>query len=108
MVSVVASFLFDASPAVVVAKIAAVALLIGIAGYAAGQSGQHRRREQRAKRLYLELTAFGPFAEPLQPRKNSKRVRTSSNAFSLAIPATITTLPRRATSVRSNCLPSRR
>ncbi len=67
--AVVASFLFDASASVVVAKVAAVALLIGIAGYAAGQSGQHRRREQRAKRLELELVAFGPFSEPLEPEQ---------------------------------------
>jgi hypothetical protein len=53
----------DAS--LIIAKIAAITLLLGIAGYAAGQSGQHRRREQRARRLYLELVAFKPFSEPL-------------------------------------------
>jgi hypothetical protein len=63
--AVIASFVVNASPSVIVAKVAAVALLVGIAGYAAGQSGQHRRREQRAKRLELELVAFGPFSEPL-------------------------------------------
>lgn len=47
------------------AKIAAITLLLGIAGYAAGQSGQHRHREKRARRLYLELVAFKPFTEPL-------------------------------------------
>jgi putative lipoic acid-binding regulatory protein len=65
--AIVASFFSDPSPSLIIAKIAAVTLLLGIAGYAAGQSGQHRRREQRAKRLYLELVAFGPFAEPLGP-----------------------------------------
>jgi hypothetical protein len=70
--AVIASFFVDASSSVVVAKIAAVALLIGIAGYAAGQSGQHRRREQRAKRLELELVAFGPFSEPLEPEEKLK------------------------------------
>lgn len=65
--AIVASFFNDPSPSLIIAKIAAVTLLLGIAGYAAGQSGQHRRREQRAKRLYLELVAFGPFAEPLGP-----------------------------------------
>lgn len=63
------SIAFDTSVSLVVAKIAAVALLLGIAGYAAGQSGQHRRREQRAKRLELELVAFGPFTEPLDDEK---------------------------------------
>lgn len=58
----------------IVAKIAAITLLLGIAGYAAGQSGQHRRREQRARRLYLELVAFKPFSEPLDdPERNSVR-----------------------------------
>jgi hypothetical protein len=63
--SVAASFFVDSGVSVIIAKVTAVALLLGIAGYAAGQSGQHRRREQRAKRLELELIAFGPFTEPL-------------------------------------------
>jgi hypothetical protein len=58
----------------IVAKVAAVTLLLGIAGYAAGQSGQHRRREQRAKRLELELVAFDPFTEPL-PSEEKNAVR---------------------------------
>jgi hypothetical protein len=71
--AVVASFLFDTNGAsLIIAKFTAVALLLGIAGYAAGQSGQHRRREQRAKRLELELVAFGPFAEPLDPEGQLK------------------------------------
>jgi hypothetical protein len=49
----------------IVAKVTAVTLLLGIAGYAAGQSGQHRRREQRARRLYMQMVAFKPFSEPL-------------------------------------------
>jgi hypothetical protein len=55
----------------IIAKIAAITLLLGIAGYAAGQSGQHRRREQRAKRLELELVAFDPFTEPLDDTEKS-------------------------------------
>lgn len=58
----------------IVAKVTAVTLLLGIAGYAAGQSGQHRRREQRARRLYLQMVAFKPFSEPLpDPEKMEVR-----------------------------------
>jgi uncharacterized protein YdcH (DUF465 family) len=63
--AIIASFFTDSTTSEVVAKVAAVTLLVGIAGYAASQSGQHRHREQRAKRLELELAAFGPFIEPL-------------------------------------------
>jgi hypothetical protein len=56
------------------AKVAAITLLLGIAGYAAGQSGQHRHREKRARRLYLELVAFKPFSEPLpEPERHAVR-----------------------------------
>jgi flagellar basal body-associated protein FliL len=37
----------------------------GLTGYAAKQSGHHRDREDEAKRLELELTAFGPFTDAL-------------------------------------------
>ncbi len=58
----------------IVAKVTAVTLLLGIAGYAAGQSGQHRRREQRARRLYMQMVAFKPFSEPLpDPEKKDAR-----------------------------------
>ncbi len=60
--------------ALIVAKVTAVTLLLGIAGYAAEQSGQHRRREQRARRLYLQLVAFKPISEPLpEAEKNAVR-----------------------------------
>jgi chemotaxis protein histidine kinase CheA len=60
--------------ALIVAKITAVTLLLGIAGYAAGQSGQHRRREHRARRLYMQMVAFKPFSEPLpETEKNTVR-----------------------------------
>ena len=65
LVAIAANFVVDTPPSLIVAKVAAIALILGVAGYAAGQSGQHRLREQRAKRLELELVAFGPFAEPL-------------------------------------------
>jgi hypothetical protein len=58
----------------IVAKVTAVTLLLGIAGYTAGQSGQHRRREQRARRLYMQMVAFKPFSEPL-PDPEKKDVR---------------------------------
>lgn len=58
----------------IVAKITAVTLLLGIAGYAAGQSGQHRRREHRSRRLYMQMVAFKPFSEPL-PDPEKKEVR---------------------------------
>lgn len=56
---------FEASAVLIVTKVAFTAVVAGIAGYAAGQSAQHRKREVRARRLFLELTAFGPFADPL-------------------------------------------
>lgn len=60
--------------ALIVAKVTAVTLLLGIAGYAAEQSGQHRRREHRARRLYLQLVAFKPVSEPLpETEKNTVR-----------------------------------
>lgn len=60
--------------ALIVAKVTAVTLLLGIAGYAAEQSGQHRRREQRARRLYMQMVAFKPFSEPLpEAEKNTVR-----------------------------------
>jgi hypothetical protein len=74
LAAVVLSLLGENNAGVIITKIAAVTLLLGIAGYAAGQSGQHRRREQRARRLYLELVAFKPFSEPLDdPEKNAVR-----------------------------------
>jgi hypothetical protein len=59
------SFAYHATTAEQIGKVLTVAVLLAIAGYAANQSTQHRRREQRAKRLELELVAFGPFTEPL-------------------------------------------
>jgi hypothetical protein len=60
------------SAALLIGKIAVATLLLGIAGYAAGQSGQHRRREQRARRLYLQLVAFKPISEPLPDEKKNE------------------------------------
>ena len=44
----------------------------GIATYAARQSAYHRHREQRARDLQLELTAFSPFIEPLSPEQQEE------------------------------------
>lgn len=46
-------------------KLVLTLVIAGLAGYAGKQSADHRRREQRAKRLELELLAFGPFTEKL-------------------------------------------
>ena len=69
VVAVVLSFLYDASTAEQIGKAFTVAILLSVAAYAANQSSQHRRREQRAKRLELELVAFGPFTGPLEPEE---------------------------------------
>src|ERR1035437_6113212 len=45
------------------------------AGTAAKQSAEHRGREVRARRLELELTAFGPFTEGLKDPEEEKKVR---------------------------------
>jgi hypothetical protein len=61
-----------------VSKILISVALGGLATYAAKQSGRHRNREERARRLELELAAFGPFIEPLptelQHEQRSKMV----------------------------------
>jgi hypothetical protein len=55
----------DPSPTVLGSKAALAVLLTGIGGFVSRQSSHHRDREVQARRLYLQLTAFGPFAEPL-------------------------------------------
>lgn len=51
----------------------AVSILIGaIATYLAKQSGRHRRREEKARDLQLELTAFSPFIEPLSAEQQEE------------------------------------
>jgi hypothetical protein len=50
-----------------VSKALISAALGGLAGYTARQSGRQRNREEIARRLELELAAFGPFIEPLPP-----------------------------------------
>ncbi|MTV26081.1 hypothetical protein FTX61_11775 [Nitriliruptoraceae bacterium ZYF776] len=59
----------DIEGAQVVSRVATAVILFGVAGYAATQSSQHRRREERARRLELELTAFTPFIASLPDEK---------------------------------------
>jgi hypothetical protein len=54
----------------------------GIATYAARQSAYHRHREQRARDLQLELTAFSPFIEPLNAdQQEEERVIMTRKTF---------------------------
>jgi hypothetical protein len=63
-------------------KLALSAIFGGIATYAARQSRYHRDREQRARDLQLELTAFSPFIEPLSPeQREEERVIMTRKTF---------------------------
>lgn len=63
-------------------KLALSAILGGIATYAARQSAYHRRREQQARDLQLELTAFAPFIEPLSAdQQEEERVIMTRKTF---------------------------
>ncbi len=73
--AVVYAAVVEAKPALIAAKVALAAALLGLAGYAAKQSAEHRGREVRARRLELELTAFGPFTEGLKDPDEEKKVR---------------------------------
>lgn len=53
-------------------KLALSLILGGIATYTARQSANHRRREERARDLQLELTAFAPFIEPLSAEQQEE------------------------------------
>jgi uncharacterized protein YeeX (DUF496 family) len=59
----------------ILAKAAAIVAAAGLAGYAARQSAEHRRREVRARRLALEIAAFGPFSEALQDPEKERDLR---------------------------------
>jgi hypothetical protein len=64
----------DESTQSLIARLALGAAAGGIAAYAARQSGRHRDREEEARRLELDLPAFGPFIESL-PDEVRQRVR---------------------------------
>lgn len=55
----------DQSPESVAGKITVALILAGIAGYTAGVARHHRQRAATARRLAIELIAFGPFIAPL-------------------------------------------
>ena len=58
----------------VLAKGLGSVVFAGIAGYLATQSGHHRDREERARRRELELAAFKPFIEDLEPDKRQQAI----------------------------------
>jgi hypothetical protein len=65
-----------------IAKLAVSTVLGGLATYTATQSGKHRRREERAKDLQLQLAAFGPFIAPLPVAfQEAERVRMTHRTF---------------------------
>jgi hypothetical protein len=64
------------------AKLGVSLVLGGLAAYTAAQSGKHRRREERARDLQLQLTAFSPFTAPLDPElQQLERVRMTRRTF---------------------------
>lgn len=70
-------------------KLSASIALGGIATYAARQSARHRLREENARALQLELTAFGPFIEPLIPeQREEERVIMTRKTFGKTSAAT--------------------
>jgi anti-sigma-K factor RskA len=68
------SIALGTSPPLVIAEIGAVALLLGLADYAARQAALHRRREERARRLELDVTAVGPLTSALS-ESDKQRMR---------------------------------
>lgn len=86
VMSVYAVIKGDQEPAALVAKLAVSVVLGGLAAYTASQSARHRRREERARALQLELTAFAPFIEPLEPeQREEERVIMTRRTFGHAI-----------------------
>jgi len=74
-----------------VGKLSATLLFGGIATYTARQSARHRHREENARALQLELTAFGPFIEPLtEEQREEERVIMTRKTFGKASAALAT------------------
>jgi hypothetical protein len=64
------------------AKLAVSVVFGGLATYTGKQSQRHRTREERARNLQLELTAFGPFIEPLdKDQQDFERVIMTRKTF---------------------------
>jgi hypothetical protein len=59
----------DLTPERLIARLAATAGLGALAAYAGRQSARHRRREEDAKQLELDLTAIAPFVEEVDETK---------------------------------------
>ena len=77
-----AAFLSDQEPGHIAGKLAVGLLFAGVAGYTARQSADHRRREEQASKLHLDLAAFGPFIEPLpEEAKNEERILLGRRVF---------------------------
>jgi hypothetical protein len=55
-----------------IARLASAVAFGAIAAYAGQQSGRHRRREEDAKQLELDLTAIGPFVEEIDEAKRDE------------------------------------
>ena len=73
--AVVYALVVEAKTSIIIAKVAAAVAAAGLAGYAAKQSAEHREREVRARRIALELTAFGPFTEALRNEEKERDAR---------------------------------
>jgi hypothetical protein len=66
----------------IAAKLAVSAVFGGLATYMGKQSARHRAREERARNLQLELTAFAPFIEPLdKDQQDYERVIMTRKTF---------------------------
>jgi hypothetical protein len=67
---------------VFIGKLAIGVALGGIAAYAAKQSGRHRDREEAARAMKLDLTAFNTFIEPLPgDKQDEERVALGRRIF---------------------------
>lgn len=64
----------------------------GVAAYAASQAAQHRRREEEAKRIELDLVTFDPFIRELsEERQEYLRAMFVERAFLRPMPTTYAT-----------------
>jgi len=80
--AIIASVHKDQTTQALSAKLAVSAIFGGLSAYLARQSGRHRRREEHAQSLQLELAAFGPFIEPLIPeQREEERVIMARKTF---------------------------
>jgi hypothetical protein len=83
-----ASFDEDQSNQVLIGKLTVSFILAGLSAYFARQAGRHRRREEYARSLQLDLTAFSPFIEPLSPeQQEEERVIMTRKTFGKTSPS---------------------